>query len=403
MQNKLQWTMNTLPQTDDRYLPSMNENETTNAMRFHMSFPQYKQTPLVSLTSLADKMGLQKIYVKDESFRFGLNAFKVLGGSYAIARFIAKQTNRDWDKITYDWLTSKERKDAFHHATFFTATDGNHGRGVAWAANQLGQGCVIHMPKGTTQARLDHIAAENATVTIEDVNYDECVRIAAKEAAECEHGVLIQDTAWDGYEEIPTWIMEGYGTLAAEANEQIRQDDCNRPTHVFVQAGVGCLAGAIVGYFANQYPENPPVMVVVEANAADCLYRSAIKGTGERVIVNGDMPTIMAGLACGEPNTISWDILRNHASAFCSCPDTFSCSGTCLYYHPIGNDVRIISGESGSVTLGLLEQIMCNKEYRNLREALSLDSQSNVLLISTEGNTDPDRFREILSGAIPKI
>ena len=135
------------------------------------------------------------------------------------------------------------------------------------------------MPKGSTQTRKENIEKEGATVTIEEVNYDECVRMANKMVEETENGVMVQDTAWDGYEKIPTWIMQGYGTMALEASQQLRKFGSERPSHVFVQAGVGSLAGAVIGYFANAFPENPPIMVVVEAQAADCLYQSAIKKT----------------------------------------------------------------------------------------------------------------------------
>ena len=188
--------------------------------------------------------------------------------------------------------------------------------------------------------------------------------------------------------------MQGYGTLALEADQQLADDGC-RPTHIFIQAGVGSLAGAVIGYFANRFKENPPVMVVVEAKAADCLYRSALQGDGTRVNVTGDMLTIMAGLACGEANTVSWDILRNHADAFVSCPDWVSANGTRIYGAPIGEDKRVISGESGSVTLGLVHTLMTNPSYQELKEALKLDEQSEVLLVSSEGDTDPDRYREI--------
>ena len=244
-----------------------------------------------------------------------------------MANYIAGKIGRPVSEMTYDYLTSDELARDFGQATFFTATDGNHGRGVAWAANKLGQKAVVHMPKGSVKSRFDNIAAEGAEVTIEDVNYDECVRMAAAEAEACENGVIVQDTAWDGYEEIPSWIMEGYGTMASEAAEQLRAAGVERPTHVFVQAGVGSLAGGVVGYFTNLFPENPPTFVVMEADTAACLYKGALAGDGEPRIVDGDMPTIMAGLACGEPNTLGWDILRNHVSVFVSCPNWVQLGG----------------------------------------------------------------------------
>lgn len=394
--NELKWTLNNMPKSDDRELANMSVEEMKKALNFHQSFPQYSVTPLTKLSGLAGYLGLNSLYVKDESYRFGLNAFKVLGGSYAIARYIAKQLGKDVSEVPYSVLTSDKLREEFGQATFFTATDGNHGRGIAWAANKLGQKCVVRMPKGTTRTRLENIAKENATVTIEDLNYDDCVRMAAKEAEETEHGIMVQDTAWEGYEEIPTWIMQGYGTLATEAAEQLESDGVKRPTHIFIQAGVGSLAGAVIGYFANRYKENPPVMVVVEAKAADCLYRSAVKGDGSCVDVTGDMLTIMAGLACGEPNTVSWDILRNHADAFVSCPDWVSANGCRIYGAPLRGDTQVISGESGSVCMGLVAALMTKPEYKDLKEALRLDETSDVLLVSSEGDTDPERYHEIV-------
>lgn len=392
----LRWTLNEMSKSDDRHLSIMSQDNVLKAMNFHRSFPQYSVTPLTKLSHMAKYLGLKSLYVKDESYRFGLNAFKVLGGSYSIGRYVAKQVGKDISELPYNVLSSKELRETFGQATFFTATDGNHGRGVAWAANKLGQKAVVRMPKGTTQTRLENIKKENAEVTIEELNYDDCVRMAAAEAEKTPNGVMVQDTAWDGYEEIPTWIMQGYGTLMLEADRQLLADGCERPTHVFVQAGVGSLAGAVIGYCANRWPDNPPIMVVAEASAADCLFRSAAKKTGEIVNVTGDLTTIMAGLACGEPNTISWDILRNHTSAFFSCPDWMSAKGTRMYGVPLAGDPVVISGESGSVTMGLLSTLMTRNRAKDIKEALKLDENSQVLLISTEGNTDPIRFREVV-------
>ena len=393
---QIKWVVNHMPRSEDRQLSIMSLENVARARAFHRSFPQYSVTPLASLDGMAKYLGLGGLYVKDESYRFGLNAFKVLGGSFAMARYIAQQTGRPVEEMTYDYLISDELRRDFGQATFFTATDGNRGRGVAWAAHKLGQKAVVHMPKGSSQARFDNIKKEGAQVTIEDVNYDECVRMAAAEAAETKNGVIVQDTAWPGYEEIPAWIMQGYGTMASEAAEQLRQCETNRPTHVFVQAGVGSLAGAVVGYFTNLFPSNPPKFVVMEASAADCLYRGALAGDGKPRTVEGDLRTIMAGLACGEPNTLSWDILRNHVSAFVSCPDWVSAKGMRMLGVPVKGDPVVISGESGAVGMGCLDAIMTDDTYRDLREALELDRFSQVLMFSTEGNTDPLKFRRVI-------
>ena len=396
MTEGLKWTVNHVPESDDKFLDLMSEENVTKANEFHKSFPQYSVTPLQKLSALASYLGVKGIYCKDESYRFGLNAFKVLGGSYAMGRYIAKELGRDISELPYNVLSSDKLREEFGQATFFTATDGNHGRGVAWAANRLGQKAVVRMPKGTTRTRFDNIAKEGAEVTIEEMNYDDCVRMAAAEAAKTEHGIIVQDTAWDGYEVIPSWIMQGYGTLVLEADKQLKENGVERPTHVFVQAGVGSLAGAVVGYFAHKYKENPPVMVVCEASAADCLYRSAAQADGNLVNVTGDLQTIMAGLACGEGNTIGWDILKNHVTVFASCPDGMSAKATRIYANPLESDPHIVSGESGSVPLGLVYTALHDEDAKDLKEALKLDENSNILVISTEGDTDPIRYREIV-------
>ena len=396
--NTIKWTENHLPKSEDKNLEVMSLDNVAKARAFHQSFPQYSITPLARLDGMAKELGLGGLYVKDESYRFGLNAFKVLGGSFAMARYIAQQTGKDVAETDYSYLTGSRLKEEFGQATFFTATDGNHGRGVAWAANKLGQKAVVHMPKGTVKSRFDNIAKEGAQVTIEELNYDDCVRLAAKEASETEHGVIVQDTAWEGYEEIPAWIMQGYGTMADEANGQLHDCGVKRPTHVFIQAGVGSLAGAIQGYFANRYPENPPTVVVMEAQVADCLYQGAMAGDGEPRFVGGDLLTIMAGLACGEPNTISWDILKNHVSVFTSCPDWVAAKGMRMLSAPVKGDPRVISGESGAVGMGMIATIMTDPAYAELKQAIGLDENSQVLMFSTEGDTDPVNYKKVVWG-----
>ena len=401
--NVIKWVENTMPKTEDKELSIMAMDNVETARRFHSSIPQYSPTPLVRLKELANLLGVSEVFVKDEAWRFGLHAFKVLGGSFAMARHIAKVTGRDIRTLDYATLTSPEVKKELGDVTFFSATDGNHGRGVAWAAKRLGQKCVILMPKGSAKMRFDNIAAEGAKVAIEELNYDECVRKAAKLAAETPGGVMVQDTAWPGYEEIPSWIMQGYGTMALEADEQMEKLEANPPTHVVVQAGVGSLAGGVVGYFANKYPQNTPTFIIAESDQADCLYRSAQAADGSIRIVEGNMQTIMAGLACGEPNTTSWQILRNQVKLFVSCPDWVAARGMRILGMPVRGDQVIISGESGAVTTGLLAYTMMDENMKGLREAAGLDKDSRVLLFSTEGNTDRDNYRHILwdGGCIP--
>jgi diaminopropionate ammonia-lyase len=402
MADEMKWKLNTMPKSEDANLPIMAEGEIKKAKAFHESFPQYSETPLTKLDQMASYFHLGSVFIKDESYRFGLKAFKVLGGSYSMAKYIAKETGRDVSELPYDVLTSDALHDEFGTATFFTATDGNHGRGVAWAAEKLRQKAVVHMPKGTTQTRLENIKKLGADVDILELNYDDCVRQAAREADATPRGVIVQDTAWDGYEEIPSWIMQGYGTMAMEAGQQLKAAGVERPTHVFVQAGVGSLAGAVVGYYANLYKDNPPVFVVVEAEAAACLYKGAVANDGKPRIVDGDMQTIMAGLACGEPNTISWDILKNHVDCFIAAPDWVAAQGMRMLAAPLHGDTPITSGESGAAPFGALSVIMTDDNYAELRKALKLDENSKVLVFSTEGDTDPDRYKNIVWKGLDK-
>ena len=395
IRESIKWARNEMPKTDcSKSLSLMSEKEVENAYKFHRSFPQYKETPLVNLSRLAGYFGIKGIFIKDELFRFDLNTFKVLGGSYAIAKYIAKQLGKDITEIDYNTLVSDETKQKLGDITFYTATDGNHGRGVAWAANKLRQKSVVYMPKGSSQARLQNIRNEGSEATVTDLNYDDAVRLASKIASKDPRGVVVQDTAWEGYEEIPGWIMQGYGTMAFEAYAQLKAAGVERPTHIFVQAGVGSLAGSVMGYFANIFRDNPPVMTVVEASAADCLYVSNL--AGKLVGIKGNLSTIMAGLSCGEGNTIAWEILKNYAQFFVSAPDWVSSRGMRVLAVPLKGDDKVISGESGAVTAGLLFTMLRDNDYQNFRDALGINSESVVLLFSTEGNTDPEKFRDVV-------
>lgn len=398
MEPKMKWKLNTMPKGDGNELEIMALENVAKARAFHESFPQYCVTPLAKLDKMAEYLGLNTLCIKDESYRFGLNAFKVLGGSFAMAKYIAKELGKDVSEMTYDYLTSDALKEEFGQATFCTATDGNHGRGVAWAANKLGQKAIVHMPKGSSKTRFDNIAKENAKVTIEEVNYDECVRIAAAEADSVEHGVIVQDTAWEGYTEIPSWIMQGYATMGSEALEQLKGYGVERPDVVILQAGVGCMAGAICAYIVNSFPDNPPKIVIAEAGIADCLYQGAVANDGKYRIVDGDLQTIMAGLACGEPNIVCWEILRNHVTAFCSCPDWMAAKGMRMLAAPVKGDPAVCSGESGAIGMGVIASLMTDPDYAELKEALGLNKDSKVLLFSTEGDTDPDKYKSIVWG-----
>ena len=358
---------------------------------FHKSFPFYEPTPLAELRETAGNIGLGDIYVKDESWRFGLNAFKVLGGSYAIGNYLASRIGKKISEVNYEMLISDEIRKELGEITFVTATDGNHGRGVAWTASQFQQKSVVYMPKGSAPERLKNIQAAGATASITDLNYDESVRLANRQAEE-KGWVMVQDTAWEGYEDIPTWIMQGYETMGLEALEQLPE----KPTHIFLQAGVGSMAGAITGLFSAIYGKDRPIITIVEPNAADCLYRTAKANDGKRHFVTGDMNTIMAGLACGEPCSIAWEILSHYADHFISFPDYAAAKGMRMLGNPVKGDPRVISGESGASAFGCVAEIMMNPELEHLKKELNLDEHSRVLFFSTEGDTDQKNYKSIV-------
>ncbi len=400
-------------QLDFEYLLNTNKKDQTKAnelfpvevareaRKFHRQIPGYRVTPLRAFPNLAQMLGVGGIYIKDEAERLELNSFKVMGGSFAIYRFLKKYLHMENEDVTFEYLTSPECHQKIRNITFASATDGNHGRGIAWAAMQLGLKCEIYVHKETSKARIDAIRRYGAKVTIVDGNYDDAVRQVEKDAKE-RGWYIISDTSWPGYEEIPTWIMQGYTSILLESQEQFAGMGIARPTHVFVQAGVGALAGAVVGFYTTLFKDNPPIFVVVEPNKAPCIFESMKINDGKPHSVKGDLDTIMAGLACGDPSPIAFQVLSKNADCFISVPDYIAARGMRILSCPLYGDPFIISGESGAVPLGALYSIMTEKGDLALREALKLDNNSLIYMINTEGNTDPKHFRQIVwDGADP--
>lgn len=370
---------------------SIYSGETASAvMRFHKSLPFYVPTPLVSMRDLSEKAGVQAVYVKDESFRFGLKAFKGLGGSYCMFRILCERFGLDPAQTDYSAFLQEDIRQECSRITFVTATDGNHGKGVSWAAGLFGCQARVFMPKGTVEARRRAIEdAGSAVARITEWNYDRTVQYAASLAKQ-NGWILIQDTAWEGYEQYPTWIIQGYLTLAAEVLDQA---EGKLPTHIFLQAGVGSMAGGIEAFFMNRCGNPPPLVSIVEPDAAACIYRSALEGDGKAHSVEGDPVTIMAGLNCGTPCRIIWPILRDCSAFFCACRDTVTERGMRAYASPAGEDPPVVSGESGAVTYGLLLSILESEERRSL---FRINQDSVILLISTEGNTDPEGYSRVV-------
>lgn len=376
-------------------LEPFSAHEAARARNFHKSFKEYAPTPLHSLPALAAHMGVGGLHIKDESLRFGLNAFKVLGASYAVGRILAEKLHCPIENLGREALCADALRAQLGDITFATATDGNHGRGLAWTVQQLRQRAVVYMPKGSDPIRAENIRATGAECTITDLNYDDAVRLANKKSLE-NGWLMVQDTAWEGYEDIPRWIMQGYMTLTVEALEQLQSRGVSAPSHVFLQAGVGSFAGATLGFLACALGDAWPITTIVEPHQANCLYTSMMASDGKPHNTPGTLDTLMAGLACGEPCTTSWGILRDYASAAISCPDYIAANGMRILSSPLRGDPRIISGESGAVTCGILDYIARRPEGAHIRRVLNLDTSSQVLLISTEGDTSPKTFRDII-------
>ena len=365
--------------------------EAQKVLHFHRSIPGYEPTPLVSLAAFARELGIKGLSVKDESFRLGLNSFKVLGGSWCMARCIAEKLQWDAADLTFQKLTDGDTLKKIDGTTFITATDGNHGRGVAWTAAQLKRRCLVYMPRGSAAERVQNIRKTGAEVTVTHVNYDASVAMA-RDDAEKNGWTLLQDTSWPGYTTLPAWIMQGYMTLIGEAFEQLGRV----PTHLFLQAGVGSMAAAAATFTAHLCGEKSPLTVIVEPDKADCLYRTAQARDGKLHSVDGPLNSIMAGLSCGVPCSVAWELLEALGGVFVSMPDFAAAQGMRILSSPLPGDRRIVSGESGASTVGLIGETLRRPALNWLKEQLRLDENADVLCISTEGATDRENYRRIV-------
>ncbi|NLG34664.1 MAG: diaminopropionate ammonia-lyase [Lentisphaerae bacterium] len=375
-----------------RLLPS---GITGIARQFHRQLDGYRMSPLKSLSGLAEMLGIGGLWVKDESQRLSLNSFKVLGGSFALYQFLRKRMGIRDREVTVSELKSVKVREQLGDICFATATDGNHGRGVAWAAMELGFRCVVYVHERTSKPRIRAIEEYGATVKVVQGTYDDAVRLVMRDA-EVNGWQIISDTSWPDYEDIPCWVMQGYTTMMAEIQEQLAGQGIARPTHVLVQAGVGALAASVAGFYQGIFGQDRPVVAVVEPDRAACLWESARQGDGQPRSVGGVLDTIMAGLACGDPSPLAWNILDHCADFFLSCPDFVAAKGMRVYGMPVAGDPFIVSGESGAVTLGALMFVAEHTGLAELKRKMNLGPDSRVLLINTEGNTDPAQFRRVV-------
>lgn len=353
------------------------------------TWENYAPTPLYRLTDLANKIGIADIMYKDESPRFGLQSFKALGGAYAglrvIQRELTRQLNRD---VSVAEIRSGALAEHIGRITLTSATDGNHGRSLAWGAQLFGAPCRIYIHEFVSENRAQAMRDYGAEVIRISADYDESVRVTRRESDE-NGWFVVSDTSWDGYTQAPTDVMSGYGVMV----DEISVDLSESPTHLFIQGGVGGLAAAVTARMRQKFG-NATRIVMVEPALAACLYESGKSGVATTVTVHEE--TIMAGLSCGEPSALAWEILNEEVSDFLTIPESVVGPAMRLTANPPGNDPVITAGESA--ICGLAALIMASLTPA-MKKQLGLDQHSRVLLIGSEGITDREVYAQIMQTA----
>jgi diaminopropionate ammonia-lyase len=373
----------------DHLLSILNETACETARDVINSWEGYEPTKLRLLGGLAKENRVDQIYYKDEGTRFGLGSFKALGGAYAVLRLLAREIPELTGRKPSDAeIGSGQCTDAAGNITVVTATDGNHGRSVAWAAQMFGCQCVIYIHAEVSVGREQAMESFGARIVRIDGNYDDSVRQAAEDA-ETNNWFVVSDTSYDGYTELPGHVMEGYTVMTAEIVDQLPVGTAL--SHVFVQGGVGGLAGAVCSHFWQLMGVERPRFIVVEPDRADCLFQSAKNGKPTEVSITEE--TIMAGLSCGEISQLSWEILRVGTDDFLTISDSLVAPVMRLLAEGTGSDAPIVAGESAVAGLAAL---IAARSNAHLSTALGLDENSRVLIIGTEGATDPEIYRSIV-------
>lgn len=361
------------------------------------AWPGYAPTPLRSLKGLAAAIGIDRLWYKDESTRFGLSSFKALGGAYAVLRLLAREVAARAPGVPVTALDLVVgRYGQFTRAlTVVTATDGNHGRSVAWGAQVFGCKAVVYVPAGCSRGRREAIAGFGARVVVVDGVYDDAVHRAAADARE--HGwFVVSDTSYAGYMDIPRDVMQGYTVMVQEAIDQLPASE--RPTHVFVQGGVGALPAAVCGHLWETWERQRPRFVVVQSERADALVRST--AAGKPVKADGDLDTVMVGLACGEVSLLAWALLERGIDDAVTIPDAAALATMRLLAGGAAGARPIVAGESGVAGLAGL---LCAAGDGEVRSALGLAPDARVLVFGTEGATDPEIYERIIGRPAERV
>jgi diaminopropionate ammonia-lyase len=345
-------------------------------------------TPLHSLHALAAHLDVASIHVKDEGLRLGMGSFKALGGGYAVARMVLDEASSRLKRaVTFEELQTLEVEAVAKTMVFACATDGNHGRSVAMGATRMGAQSAIAVHEGVSGPRVDAIKQAGATIIRVPGTYDDAVAQASRLCAECGWR-LVSDTSWIGYEHVPLLVMQGYTALVREIAEKLPEP----PTHVFLQAGVGGMAAAVSACLTDAYGSWAPMTIVVEPDRAACVFRSVMAGKPSRM--DAGEPTVMAMLECYEPSLVAWRILSRLSDAFMTVEEHEAVDAMRCLADPLEDDPRIVAGESGGVGLAGLLQVSGRPLYR---DAIGLDKHARVLVINTEGATDPQRYEALLA------
>ncbi len=356
------------------------------------SWPGYAPTPLVPLPSLAAETGVAAIHFKDEGGRFGLGSFKALGGAYAVARLLQRQLEEKLGQaVPMDDITSGNRADLVKDITVCCATDGNHGRSVAWGAQTFGCACVIFIHATVSEGRKSAIEAYGAEVRRCEGNYDDSVR-EAQASASREGWFVVSDTSYEGYMDIPKDVMQGYELMGAEALDELVE----KPTHIFLQTGVGGMAAAVAAQAKRRWGAERPVIVLADPDRSACWVDSY--RAGAPTAVEGDLDTLMAGLACGEVSALAWEILKDHGDAAMALSDDAAIAAMRRLARPASGDTPIAAGESAVAGIAGLIAAMGDD---TARAELGLDKDSRILVFGTEGDTDPELFKRLV-GATAK-
>ncbi|TPI40883.1 diaminopropionate ammonia-lyase [Mesorhizobium sp. B3-1-9] len=385
----------------DHRQPLTEEDATTlglagagEAERFLAARDNHAETPLHALPALAGELGIGALYLKDEGKRLGLGSFKALGGAYAVMHLVLEEAGRQLGRaVDVEQLHKPEVRAIAAQMTFACATDGNHGRSVAQGAGLVGARSVIFVHSGVSNERVAAIARFGAQMVRVAGDYDQSVREAARVAAE-RGWTVVSDTSWPGYERIPGLVMQGYTVIVHEALKRLPEP----PTHVFLQAGVGGFAAAVAGHLAIRLGEDRPKTIVVEPARAACVYATA--KAGRPVAIAHSKPTVMAMLECYEPSLVAWRVLSRIGDAFMTVEEEDAISVMNRLARPEANDPAIVSGESGGAGLAGLIRAAGD---RKIRAALGLDSSSRVLIINSEGATDPGRYAELVGMAPDEV